>query len=74
MTSRKHARLQGPETRWPVMFTLMRDSGIERNGTNLNKSTQILAYADDANIIIPSQRDLKCPFLAIEAAGQKMSL
>jgi hypothetical protein len=41
---------------------VIRDSGIERRGTIYHKSVQVLAYADDLDIIGRSERDVRVAF------------
>ena len=48
---------------------IIRDAGINTRGTIFNKSVQILAYADDINIIARTESTLKESFLALEMAA-----
>uniref|UniRef100_T1HAA6 Reverse transcriptase domain-containing protein n=1 Tax=Rhodnius prolixus TaxID=13249 RepID=T1HAA6_RHOPR len=43
-------------------------SGIQASGTLLNKTVQLLAYADDIDIIARSMNAMKEAFLALEMA------
>lgn len=52
----------------------IRESGIMTRGTIINRSVQILAYADDIDIIARSKRDLIQTFKALEAAARKVGL
>lgn len=40
----------------------------------MNKSTQILGYADDLDIVSRSIRDLRDTFIKLETAAKKMGL
>jgi sorting nexin-29 len=53
---------------------VIRDSGVERQGTIYYKSVQVLAYADDLDIIGRSERDVKEAFLKLNNEAQKMCL
>lgn len=53
---------------------VIKDAGINTRGTIFNKSVQILAYADDIDIISRSETDLRAAFLALEEAARKMKL
>lgn len=53
---------------------IVRDAGIQTRGTIFYKSTQILAYADDIDIISRSENDLKKTFLALQNSAVKMGL
>jgi sorting nexin-29 len=52
----------------------IRNAGIHTNGTILHKSIQLLAYADDMDIIARSQTALKRAFLSLERAAGEMGL
>ena len=52
----------------------MRDAGINTRGTIFNKSIQVLAYADDIDIISRSPAELIVAFDALEKAANKMKL
>jgi sorting nexin-29 len=53
---------------------LVRDAGIQTNGTIFYKSVQLLAYADDIDIIARSPSALKETFLSLERAAGVMGL
>uniref|UniRef100_A0A1B0CNV0 Reverse transcriptase domain-containing protein n=1 Tax=Lutzomyia longipalpis TaxID=7200 RepID=A0A1B0CNV0_LUTLO len=62
-----------------VLFNLalekaIRDSGVRMRGTILNKSTQLLAYADDIDIMGRNSRDVKESFTQIERSAQDLGL
>ena len=46
--------------------SLWRVIGVHRNGTIFQKSVQLLAYADDIDIIKHSKRDVTAAFSAFE--------
>ena len=48
--------------------------GRHRNGTIFYKSVQLLAYADDIDIIGRTMRDVSAAFSAIELESAKMGL
>ena len=52
----------------------MRKAGVHRNGTIFFKSVQLLAYADDVDIIGRTKRDVTAAFSAIERESAKMGL
>lgn len=52
----------------------VRDAGIQRDGTIWNKMVQLLAYADDINIIGRTVTAMKGAFLALVRAAKKMGL
>ena len=56
------------------MENVLWNAGVHRNGTNLQKSVQLLAYADDIDIIGCTKRDVTAAFSAIERGSTKMSL
>jgi hypothetical protein len=53
---------------------VVRDVGINRRGTILYKSVQILAFADDIDIIGRTQKSMREAFLNLERAAKKMNL
>ena len=56
------------------MGKVVRNSGIQTNGTIFYKSVQLLAYADDIDIIARSQAELKEAFISLERATGEMGL
>lgn len=52
----------------------IRDSGLARRGTLWNRSLQLLAYADDIDIIGRSERAVKEAFQALEISARDMGL
>jgi len=52
----------------------VRNAGIQMSGTIFYKSVQLLAYADDTDIIVRSQTALKEAFLSLERAAGEMGL
>jgi sorting nexin-29 len=53
---------------------VIRNAGIQTNGTIFYKSVQLLAYADDIDIKARSQTALKEAFLSLERAAGEMGL
>jgi hypothetical protein len=53
---------------------VIRDSDIHTRGTIFYKSIQILAYADDIDIIGRSESDINKDYLALKIAGDTMGL
>jgi sorting nexin-29 len=53
---------------------VIRNAGIQTNGTIFYKSVQLLAYADDIDIIARSQAALKEAFISLERAAGEMGL
>jgi sorting nexin-29 len=53
---------------------VVRDVGIQTNGTIFYKSVQLFAYADDTDIIARSPTALKEAFLSLERAAGVMGL
>jgi sorting nexin-29 len=53
---------------------MIRDLGIERRGTIYYKSVQVLAYANDLDIIGRSETDVKEAFIKLNNEAQKMGL
>jgi hypothetical protein len=53
---------------------VIQNAGIEKRGTIYHKPIQILAYADDVNVIGRTIRDLKEAFIKLEHEAQKMGL
>jgi sorting nexin-29 len=53
---------------------VVRDAGINTRGTIFYKSVQILAFADDIDIISGTQKSMKEAFLNLERAAKKMNL
>jgi len=51
---------------------VVRNAGIQRSGTIFYKSVQLLAYADDIDIIARSRTTLKKAFLSLERAAGEM--
>jgi sorting nexin-29 len=52
----------------------MRGAGILNSGTIYNKSTQVLAYADDINIIVRYLRDTIEVFTKLERSAKEFCL
>ena len=52
----------------------VRNAGIQTSGTIFYKSVQLLAYADDVDIIARSRMALKEAFLSLERAAGEMGL
>ncbi|GAB0096461.1 hypothetical protein DMENIID0001_119820 [Sergentomyia squamirostris] len=57
-----------------VLFNLalekaIRDSGVSMRGVIFNKSTQLLAYVDDINIMVRNPRVVQEAFIQIEKTG-----
>ncbi|GFX92685.1 reverse transcriptase domain-containing protein [Trichonephila clavipes] len=57
-----------------VLEKCIRDSGLDRSGTLWNKSLQLLAYADDIDIIGRSEKAVKEAFQALEISATNMGL
>ncbi|XP_050745358.1 uncharacterized protein LOC127011601 [Drosophila biarmipes] len=57
-----------------VMKGVLRKAGVHRSGTIFYKSVQLLAYADDIDIIGRSKRDVTAAFSAIEKESAKVGL
>jgi len=51
---------------------VVRNAGIQTSGTIFYKSVQLLAYADDIDIIARSRMALKEAFLSLERAAGEM--
>ena len=56
------------------MESVLRKAGVHRNGTVFCKSVQLLAYADDIDIIGRTKQDVTAAFSAIERESSKMGL
>ena len=56
------------------MESVLRKADVHRNGTIFYKSVQILAYANDIDVIGRMMRDVTAAFSAIERASAKMGL
>ncbi|GFT55259.1 reverse transcriptase domain-containing protein [Trichonephila clavipes] len=57
-----------------VLEKCIRDSGLDRSGTLWNRSLQLLAYADDIDIIGRSEKAVKEAFQALEISATNMGL
>ncbi|GFU10612.1 reverse transcriptase domain-containing protein [Trichonephila clavipes] len=57
-----------------VLEKYIRDSGLDRSGTLWNRSVQLLAYADDIDIIGRSEKAVKEAFQALEISATNMGL
>ena len=57
-----------------IMESIVRKSGVQRTGTIKTKSVQLLAYADDIDIIGHGLRDVTAAFAAIERESAKVGL
>ncbi|GFX24991.1 reverse transcriptase domain-containing protein [Trichonephila clavipes] len=57
-----------------VLGKCIRDSGLDRSGTLWNRSLQLLAYADDIDIIGRSEKAVKEAFQALEISATNMGL
>ena len=51
------------------MDSVLGKAGVHRNGTIFRKSVQVLAYADDIDIIGRTKWDVTAAFSAIERYG-----
>lgn len=63
----------------PLLFNIVlewviRKAQVNTRGTIVNKSTQILAYADDIDVVTRNIRDLERNFLEIQEAAGHMGL
>jgi sorting nexin-29 len=56
------------------MEKVVRNAGIQTNGTIFYKLVRLLAYADDTDIIARSQTALKEAFLSLERTAREMGL
>ena len=56
------------------MESVLRKAGVHRSGTIFQKSFQLLAYADDIDIIGRTKRDVTAAFGAIEQESTKVGL
>ena len=57
-----------------IMEGILRKAGVHRNGTIFYKGVQLLAYADDIDIIGRTKRDVTAAFTAIEKESAKVGL
>ncbi|GFY03043.1 transposable element Tc3 transposase [Trichonephila clavipes] len=57
-----------------VLEKCILDSGLDRSGTLWNRSLQLLAYADDIDIIGRSEKAVKEDFQALEISATNMGL
>ena len=57
-----------------IMEAVIRKAGVNQDGNIFYKSVQLLAYADDIDIIGRTQRDVTAAFSAIEKESAKMGL
>ena len=57
-----------------IMEGILRKAGVHRNGTIFYKGVQLLAYADDIDIIGRTKRDVTAAFAAIEKESAKVGL
>lgn len=57
-----------------ILECIFRDSGINTKGIIFDKSIQVLAYADDVDIIARTERDLRDAFVAFEKSAMKFNL
>ena len=57
-----------------VMEGVLRKAGVHRNGTIFYKCVQLLAYADDIDIIGRCKRDVTAAFSAIEKESSRVGL
>jgi hypothetical protein len=57
-----------------VMEVIVRRANLQTTGTIYNKETQLLAYADDIDIVVRSQSALRDAYLALEGEAAKVGL
>lgn len=57
-----------------VLEKVVREAGVQTTGTVFNKSSQLLGYADDIDIMCRTVVDAKETFAKIEAAASKVGL
>lgn len=57
-----------------VLEKTVRDAGLQTRGIIFNRLVQLLAFADDMDIIGRSKRSVTEAFLALEAAGRRFGL
>ena len=68
-----HTGLQGDNLSC-LLFNMALEKAIKTRRTIINRSVQILAYADDIDIIARSKKDLIQTFRALEAEAKKVEL
>ena len=56
------------------MESVLRTASVHRNDTIFQKSVQLLAYADNIDIIGRTKRDITAVFIAIERESTKIGL
>ena len=56
------------------MESVLRKTGVHRNGTIFQKNVQLIAYADDIDIIGRTKRDVTAAFSAIEPESTNLGL
>ena len=56
------------------MESVLQKAGVHRSGTIFRKSVQLLAYAEDIDIIQSTKRDVTFAFSAIARESTKMGL
>lgn len=57
-----------------VLEGIVKNSNVNTRGTIFQKSVQLLAYADDIDIIGRTQRDVNGAFVSVQAEAEKMGL
>jgi hypothetical protein len=57
-----------------VLEVIVRRANLQKTGTIYNKETQLLAYADDIDIVGRSQSAVRDAFLALEREAAKIGL
>ena len=57
-----------------ALESVIRKTELNRRGTIMTRSVQILAFADDVNIIARSQRDMSEAFLTLSNAAKEIGL
>jgi hypothetical protein len=57
-----------------VLEVIVRRANLQTTGTIYNKETQLLAYADDIDIVGRSQSAVRNAYLALEGEAAKVGL
>jgi hypothetical protein len=57
-----------------VLEVIVRQANLQTTGTTYNKETQLLAYADDIDIVGRSQSAVQDVYLALEREAAKLGL